>query len=200
MVFMFVHFGKHRRAGWCYASAVYGGLCEGERWSWERVHGDPKGFRAWLDAVGGRIRAEGGGFGNHRKYESLNGLSERGTGAAVESYVQWVGAEGHHDDKIAEVIGTTQTSPAVRFSQLYASLEVVARFGRTARFDYLTTISRLGFTDIVPDKAYLVGFYGSPPGCTPPPRCDVGPGCGSGPIRAGDSSSSALPGSWVRHY
>jgi hypothetical protein len=38
------------------------------------------------------IRAPGvpGGFGNHRKYESLDADSPRGTGAVVESYVGWV--------------------------------------------------------------------------------------------------------------
>ena len=34
LVFLFVHFGKHRRGGWRYAREVYGALAAGFRWDW----------------------------------------------------------------------------------------------------------------------------------------------------------------------
>lgn len=160
MVFLFVHFGRHRKTHWRYAASVYGALCEGAPWTWRKVQANPGEFRSWLDGAATRIRAGGGGFGNHRKYESLSGSSPGGTGAAVESYVDWVGKTGSHDAKIAEVVSSTGGDAKQTFSVLYKSMDAIVRFGRTASFDYLTTVSRLQLADIVPDKAHLVGATG----------------------------------------
>ena len=37
LVFLFVHFGKHARAGWRYAREVYGRLGQGTLWNWSAV-------------------------------------------------------------------------------------------------------------------------------------------------------------------
>jgi hypothetical protein len=39
-------------------------------------------------------------------------------------------------------------------------MTTIVRFGRTASFDYLTTLSRIGLAHVIPDKAHLVGSTG----------------------------------------
>ena len=47
MIFMFVHFGKHRRYGWEYTRRVYGQLGSSSRWDWANTSADPSGFTSW---------------------------------------------------------------------------------------------------------------------------------------------------------
>jgi hypothetical protein len=162
MLFLFVHFGKHRVAGWRYASRIYGKLGAAENWDWHNVSENIAGFREWLDKHRDGIRAGDGpqGFGNHRKYESLSGTSTNGTGAVVESYVDWVGPTKLQASRfiaaVSEPLHTAQNS----FESLYRSMESVHRFGRTARFDYLAMVGKVGLADIRPGRAYLVGSTG----------------------------------------
>ena len=51
----------------------------------------------------------------------------------------------------------TQLTDMFRF---YDSLDAVTRFGRTARFDFLSLIDRLELADIAPGHAYLAGATG----------------------------------------
>ena len=154
MVFLFVHFGHHRTAGWQYARDVYGRLGDGQRWTWEETAGDPIAFRLWLEAHQDEIRAGTGRFGNHRKYESLDAWSEGGTGAVVQSYVEWVlSAGGDHEVRFADL---AELSPEERFDALFRQLRAVRRFGRVGSFDYLTTLQRLGLLELSPPHSYLV--------------------------------------------
>ena len=162
MVFLFVHFGKNAHAGWRYAREVYGRLGDGGRWDWARVSTDVSGFRAWLHSHQVDLRRDGvpRGFGNHRKYESLDAYSPRGTGAAVKSYVRWVRPPRTHQQLMAQACQNAEDDPRKAFGELYQSMQSVARFGRTARFDYLAMIGKLGLADIEPDSAYLQGSTG----------------------------------------
>lgn len=154
MVFLFVHFGHHRAGGWQYAREVYGRLGDGQRWTWEKTAGDPISFRRWLEMHQAEIKAGTGRFGNHRKYESLGAWSEGGTGAVVQSYVEWVlSAGGDHEVRFASLVGS---SPEEKFDFLFRQLDAVRRFGRVARFDYLMTLQRLGLLDVCPPHSYLV--------------------------------------------
>ena len=156
LVFLFVHFGRHARSPWSYARAIYGRFApDGRRWSWIDVSADPAGFRCWLHAHMDRVKQLPGGFGNHRKYESLDALSERGTGAAVESYVRWVEPPRTHAELVEEVVGGAPGNPKGAFDLLYDSMNVVKRFGRTARFDYLCMLSKLGLAPIQAGSAYM---------------------------------------------
>ena len=156
MVFLFVHFGKHRTGGWRYAADVYGRLGAGTRWDWEHISTDVAGFRTWMDDNSDTIRTRGpGGFGNHRKYESL-----ARTGAVVTSYVHWVGPSRSHMDRIGAALGQAAGDPRDAFGRMFRSMSGVAQFGRTARFDYLTNVSKLGLAPIRPDRAYLDGATG----------------------------------------
>jgi hypothetical protein len=156
LIFLLTHFGKHRRARWRYVREVYGALGARAQWTWERVTADVDAFRQWLDANQLRLNdpAQPHGFGNHRKYESLAGWTEAGTGSVVASYVAWVGEPPHHRIRFDEVTGS-QTGAAAAFDALYRSMQAVHRFGRLARFDYLSMVGKIGLADICPGRAYL---------------------------------------------
>jgi hypothetical protein len=162
LVFIFVHFGKHLHAGWRYAREVYGRLGGPGRWDWANTSADTAGFRAWLEAHKVELRREGipRGFGNHRKYESLDGYSANGTGAVVESYVAWVDPPRNHRELIDQAYNGANGDPGMAFDSLYESMGAIARFGRTARFDYLTMLGKLGLAPIAPNSAYLKGATG----------------------------------------
>ena len=160
MTFLFVHFGKHRKAGWRYAADVYGRLGQGGRWGFAEVRDDTHAFRNWLDQY--RSEIEGGpprGFGNHRKYESLAGWRPAGTGAVFDGYVCWVGPLHDQAARIRLDLEKSQI-PEEAFEAIFRSLRVVPRFGRTARFDFLATLSKLELAPIRPGKAYLQGATG----------------------------------------
>lgn len=162
LIFLFVHFGKHRRAGWRYVREIYGRMGDGARWDWTRTSADPTAFRAWLDEHKGALTRAGmpRGFGNHRKYESLDAYSARGTGAAVESYVQWVNPPRKHAELFQEAIAAACGDARTAFRVLYESMKAVATFGRTARFDYLAMIGKVGLSAIEPDSTHLKGATG----------------------------------------
>jgi hypothetical protein len=46
------------------------------------------------------------------------------------------------------------------FDLIYVSMDQVFRFGRTARFDFLTLLSRLQLLPIAPSRAYLQNATG----------------------------------------
>ena len=163
MVFFFVHFGKHSRAGWRYAREVYGYLGKpSHRWDWATTSANPAAFREWLDAHQEQIRIPGvpRGFGNHRKYQSLDAYSNTGTGAAFETYVEWVGPPHTHRELMDQALQKADWNPLRAFRELYNSMNHVASFGRTARFDYLTMIGKLELAAIEPDSAYMQSSTG----------------------------------------
>lgn len=162
LVFLRTHFGKHRRAGWRYVRDVYGALGSGEPWTWQRVAADVPAFRDWLDANQPQLTdvSRPRGFGNHRKYESLAGWTGTGTGTVVASYVAWVGVPPEHRVRFGEAAAAAGNDPQVAFDILYRSMSMVRRFGRLARFDYLSMIGKTGLAGVHPGKAYLQGATG----------------------------------------
>src|SRR5438093_2062714 len=99
------------------------------------------------------------GFGNHRKYQSLDAYSDRGTGAVVESYVRWVNPPRTHAELMVEAIAATGNARAA-FRALYESMDAVVGFGRMARFDYLALIGKVGLVPLEPDSTHLKGATG----------------------------------------
>lgn len=162
LVFLFVHFGKHRRSGWRYASEVYGRLRQGpDNWTWIEISADPTQFRDWLRANQATLtRGTNRGFGNHRKYQSMDSDKPTGTGMAVESYVNWVMAYGGHAQLIRHALAQSQGNSQRAFDWLYGAMNAVVSFGRTAKFDYLTMLGKLGLARIEPGSAYLAGATG----------------------------------------
>lgn len=160
MVFLYVHFGKHRTGGWRYASNVVGKLGQGGAWDWAAISRDVPAFRNWLDRNQVELRQRNipGGFGNHRKYESLAGWSQAGTGEVVASYVELVLGHGGHAALLASI--ESARTPEEAFDALYRELRRVHRFGRTAAFDYSMLISKLAIAEVRPGHSYLEGATG----------------------------------------
>lgn len=161
LVFLATHFGKHGRSGWNLVKAVYGALNTEAAWTWEKISSDPQGISRWLDENYKRLTSDGvpRGFGNHRKYESLRPDSDKGTGAVVESYVHWILQCGSHAQLFEDALAHGKQDPKLAFKRLYETMHVL-RFGRTAKFDYLTMIAKLKLANISPDCAYMVGSTG----------------------------------------
>jgi hypothetical protein len=162
LVFLSVHFGKHRRDGWRLARDVYAGSGSGQQWTWDATSSDPKRFRSWLAGAKQRWGSANtqARFGNHRKYESLDATSPNGTGAVIESYVKWVGPQRSHGQNITSCLNAVSGDPRLAFDRLYQSMRAVRRFGRTARFDYLTMLGKLELAAIEPGSIYLSGSTG----------------------------------------
>ena len=162
LVFLSVHFGRHRRTGWRLLRDIYGGLGQGVTWNWLATSSDPRGFRTWLAA---NIQTLKGGdgiprhFGNHRKYQSLDPWKQNGTGDAVESYINWVFPVRSQHQKFLGAIREANGDALVAFDNLYRSLSV-ASFGRTAKFDFLTMVGKIGLVEIAPPKTYMGGATG----------------------------------------
>jgi len=155
LVFLATHFGKHVLYGWRRVRDVYSGLGSGV-WSWQRVSQDPAAFRSWLRANRHQI---GGGFGNHRKYESLNADSPNGTAAVIEGYVNWIGPDRSHATRFAGLVRVGGNDPHSIFDHFYRDMNVV-RFGRLGKFDFLALLGRLHLAPISPGSAYLAGATG----------------------------------------
>jgi len=161
LVFISVHFGKNRRAGWRYAREVYGGS-NIQPWNWEHTSSNPRAFRTWLSQNQTHLHRDGitKGFGNHRKYQSLSASISNGTGAAFETYINWVLEHNDHTGLITHAISQVGDDPKVVFDYLYKSMNNVASFGRMAKFDYLTMVGKLNLARITPGSAYLTGATG----------------------------------------
>jgi len=161
LIFLFVHFGKHAKSGYRYAQEVYGALGTRPPWTFANVSVNVAAFRAWLHERNAELtRGAARGFGNHRKYESLAAYKPNGTGEAVATYVKWVLEHGGHEALIADALAQGNGNPTIAFDLLYRSMNVVARFGRTARFDYLTMLGKLGIANIRPGSAYFSAATG----------------------------------------
>ena len=157
--FLSIHFGKNGRTGWALTQAIYGGFESPAFWNWPRIVQNPESFRDWLRQNEARLR-DTGSFGNHRKYQSLKADYQNGTANTLISYVEWVNHEGSHLGMINSIIEDVGNDPKVLFNALYKSMNSVIGFGRTARFDYLTMIGKLGLVNIVPDSTYMQGATG----------------------------------------
>ena len=151
MVFLFTHFGRDKYGTWRYAKDVYRGMGDSIKWSWEEVCKDPAVFAEWIKENSDEIKNNGpGGFGNHRKYESLEG-----TGFVVQSYVEWVNPPRTHVQLFQQAQEEANDDPKIAFDILYNSMNEVERFGRLAVFDYLTMIGKMSLAKIEPGSAYL---------------------------------------------
>jgi hypothetical protein len=160
LVFLATHFGKHLKDGWRLLRDVYRG--DGAPWTFARVANNPAAFEAWLGKAYDWLKGDGVGrrFGNHRKYETLRVDSDRGTSKVLSTYIAWVGPNRGHAGLIADSKAISGADPKALFDGLYRSLEAVIGFGRTASFDFLTMVGKLGLADIEPGIPYLVGATG----------------------------------------
>ena len=163
LVFLFVHFGKNAKSGYRLIADVYGKLGQGGDWTWAEVSKNPLAFRHWLDENQESLKTSDGihrGFGNHRKYQSLDAWKPAGTGEAVQTYAAWVTDAGGHDKLFANALAAGNDDPDDAFAYLYTNMSAVKSFGRTAKFDYLSMIGKLGLAAIRPDSVHYDGATG----------------------------------------
>lgn len=162
LVFLFVHFGKHKDDGWRLIRDIYGRLGAQNLWNWVQTSSNPNEFRNWLAENEATFREDGitRRFGNHRKYESLTASPPKGTADAIESYINWVGPTKNHQFLIQDAHAQAGQHPRQAFDHLYKSMNAVKRFGRLAKFDYLTMIGKLGLAPIEPGSVYMQGATG----------------------------------------
>jgi hypothetical protein len=158
LIFLAAHFGRNRRHGWALAQAFYNRLGQGPTWNWQRASRDPAGVGNWVEKHATKLK-QAGSFGNHRKYETLN-ASENGTGAIIESYINWIKENGGHSALFARAEAQAKGDPRLAFDIVYRQMEAVTRFGRTGRFDYLMYVKILGLAAIEPGHLYLQGATG----------------------------------------
>lgn len=159
LVFLATHFGKNKSTGWNLAKIVYGGRRATPYWTWQKLNSDLEMFLEWLDRNQDYLK-ENGKFGNHRKYESCNAYNQRGTGVAITSYLNWIGNGNDHLAMFEEVQENLGGDPRATFDHFYKSMNQVITFGRTAKFDFLTMVGKLGLAEIEPGFAYLNGATG----------------------------------------
>lgn len=155
LIFLATHFGKALKSHWQLTESVYGAMDSTPYWTWKRVSFHPEKMSDWLaknypTLSGARMK-----FGNHRKYESLNPKSRGWTGSVIETYVQWVMSYGSHKALFEDALEKADNDPRKAFNHLYKSMNSVMRFGRTAKFDYLTMVAKVGNANIEADSAYL---------------------------------------------
>lgn len=155
LVFLATHFGEHRIHGWRRVRDIYGALGK-HPWTWERVTTKLNEFRDWLDTHHHQI---GGAFSNHRKYESLGGWSQPGTGAVVASLVQWTEPHQSIARAFAERVRDAGNDRGVIFEALYNGF-TIRRFGRLGRFDFLGLLGRIELIPARPSRPYLNGATG----------------------------------------
>lgn len=90
----------------------------------------------------------------------MNAYADNGTGAATASYIEWIGEVCGHQKKFDGIQAATGGDPKIAFGALFKSMDVVKRFGRTARFDYLAMLGRLDLAKIEPGLAYFSSATG----------------------------------------
>lgn len=149
LAFLATHFGKNAKTGWTLLRGFYSGLGAGD-WTWNKVSANPKALSDWLAANHNNLQ---GAFGNHRKYESLKPGSN-GTAAVVSSYIDWVGPAQSHKAHFAKLVLEGGNDPHAIFAHFYDSL-TVHRFGRLAKFDFLSMLGRLALAPIEPGSPYI---------------------------------------------
>jgi Alpha-glutamyl/putrescinyl thymine pyrophosphorylase clade 3 len=127
-------------------------------WDWEAVSKDPEGVREWMLDNPSKVRRLK--FSNHRKYETNNPRSRVGTAAVIGSFVAWVREHGNGSpyNALRAVLREDQTKET-NFESLYKQLKIL-RFGRTAKFDFLSLLGNLGILPISPGHSYLRGATG----------------------------------------
>ena len=153
LVFLAVHFGKHGRDGWSLVRAIYGRGGSGGVWNWKSASTKTPEFVEWLNAHQSMLRKFR--FSNHRKYESLDAYSAAGTGSVVVSFVDWIKTAGSFAELVRQIHKQVGQEPTEVFDALYVSMKTVRRFGRLAKFDFLTLLGKLGIAPIFPGSAYI---------------------------------------------
>lgn len=162
LTFIGTHFGKDVNTGWSLAQQVYGALGGGFVWNWNAICGQNPRFRDWMAENEETFLANSKRwkFSNHRKYQSMKVSAPTGTATVFESYVEWVQNYGSHRDLFLAMNQKVGQNPADNFDCLFKEMDAVKGFGRLAKFDHLTMLSKVGVVAIEPPSPYIQGSTG----------------------------------------
>lgn len=122
-------------------------------WTWRRVSKSPDDLRRWLMEHAADLRSLS--FGNHRKFESKK---PRALWEVIESFLALV--ERYTGSPAAMFKSDDALSPTQRHAVLYERLRPLRRFGRTARFDWLSLLNDLRRLQVAPASCHLRGATG----------------------------------------
>lgn len=159
LIFLVTHCGRNKRTGWNLVKELYKDNSNNKTWDWKNLTSNFNLYRNWLQENSNRIK-NNSKFGNHRKYQSLDAFSPVGTGSAIGSYIEWVGPDMNHQTLINSAKKEIGNNPRALFDFLYNTMKEVISFGRTAKFDYLTMIGKMGLANIEPGSTYMNGSTG----------------------------------------
>lgn len=147
LTFLLIYTGENYQSNWYFMRKLYGGL--GKTLTWEVAKNNPQLFTQLASMLSNSKPKPK--FGNHRKYESLDHLS-----IVFGTYVSWINNNGGHENLFRR---TELTDPKLYFNWLYNTLSIY-RFGRLAKFDYLSMLSKTGLANIESDSCYLTDSTG----------------------------------------
>lgn len=162
LIFLSIHFGKHKKYNWNLVKAFYGKLGDTNYWTWENTKNDLVGFQNWLQLNETKIKSYGA-FGNHRKYSSLK---PNITGEVIKSYIRWVDFYGNHINLFNTVNNSLGMNSIKTFKDLYKKMNAVYGFGRMGKFDFLCMIGKMKIVDIFPGEVFLKEATGPKIGCS----------------------------------
>ncbi|SBS24900.1 hypothetical protein MSP8887_00070 [Marinomonas spartinae] len=162
LVFLATHFGYSPSCGWNLTKDVYGKLGSVSYWTWNNISQNIQTFSLWSNTLQKSIEKllPKRRFGNHRKYESLNPTANRALHLVISSYVNLIQQYQNHQGFFNEGFRNSGDSQFDAFDKLYDMMNPVISFGRTAKFDFLTMIGKLGIANIEPPKTYIKGSTG----------------------------------------
>jgi hypothetical protein len=149
LAFLTIHFGQEQRIT---IRRFYGKFGAG-RWNWDTVCHNPEKVDPWMASLADS-QLKSLKFGNHRKHETNKPKHPKGTAAVIESFVKWVGENGHGDPYKALRAVSEGKSPELAFDHAYRNISVT-RFGRTGKFDFLCLLGNLGILNVSPPHCYL---------------------------------------------
>ena len=156
LVFLFVTYGKGKRTGWRLIRDIYGRLERVGRWDWPTASADPAGMSQWVVAHEDALWPKGTPrpFGAHRQHERV-----APSGMTIETYLHWIGAAGHRAKFDAAAAASGGIGRGT-FDILYREMDVVHRYGRLAKFDYLAMLGKLNLASVEPGSTYMTGATG----------------------------------------
>ncbi|MDN3607697.1 hypothetical protein [Kaistella yonginensis] len=151
-ILLYVHFGKTISKGYGLLKAVYGNLGKSQIWSLENFKNDISGFRDWLDDNQIQIKNLGG-FGNHRKYQSIRANAKSTTYQTLESFLTLINND--FETFISSIPTNIKSDKYKFFDYLFKHFGGIVGFARLAIFDFLCMIGKVGILDIEPAHPYL---------------------------------------------
>ncbi|WP_055145668.1 alpha-glutamyl/putrescinyl thymine pyrophosphorylase clade 3 protein [Jiulongibacter sediminis] len=153
LIFLAIHFGKHKKKNWALARTLYGGINGSKVWTWENVSRNLPEFLEWYNSNLAYLQMAGS-FSNHRSRESLKRTD------TYSRYIRWVLEQENHLQKFDYLTTNSSIRPEKKFEIIYNSMDIIPRFGRLARFDYLCMIGKMGIYDVTPGKIYIAESTG----------------------------------------